>query len=94
MREFAASFNLFVSRFVTHVGSLQNNLVRCSLGALFVSVIQIILNRLHPGWTYVLITGICIAFFPVQFVLLRYGPVWRAKRRAQRQAAEAAPAKL
>ena len=54
-----------------------------------VSVIDLILNRLRPGWTYVLLTGICVLFFPIHFVVLRYGPVWRAQRRAKRQAAEA-----
>ncbi|KAI0735015.1 MFS general substrate transporter [Earliella scabrosa] len=63
-----------------------NNLVRCTLGAGAVSVIDIMLNRLGSGWTYVLLTGICIVFSPSYWVLLHYGPVWRAKRRAKRQA--------
>ncbi|KAG2337351.1 hypothetical protein BDR05DRAFT_1047209 [Suillus weaverae] len=37
-----------------------NNLVQCSLGALMVSVIDLIVNAVGPGWTYVLLAGICL----------------------------------
>ncbi|TBU34756.1 major facilitator superfamily domain-containing protein [Dichomitus squalens] len=66
-----------------------NNLVRCSLGAVYVSVIDLILKRLGTGWTYVLLSGICIVFSPTYWILIKYGPRWRAQRRARRQAAEA-----
>ncbi|OCH87253.1 MFS general substrate transporter, partial [Obba rivulosa] len=60
-----------------------NNLVRCSFGAACVSVINLILNAVGTGWTYVLLSGLCIAVFPiVPFVMLK-GPKWRAKRRAR-----------
>ncbi|KAI0330910.1 MFS general substrate transporter [Cubamyces sp. BRFM 1775] len=63
-----------------------NNLVRCSLGAGCVSVIDLIIKAIGTGWTYVLLTGICILFSPIYFILMRYGPVLRARRRAKRQA--------
>ena len=72
--------------------SLQNNLVRCSFGAGAVSVVDLMLKRLGTGWTYVLLSGICIVFSPAYFILMHYGPTWRAKRRARRQAAEASKA--
>ncbi|KAH9858031.1 MFS general substrate transporter [Lenzites betulinus] len=63
-----------------------NNLVRCSFGAACVSVIDLMIKALGTGWTYVILTGICIVFSPIYWVLMRYGPVWRAKRRARRLA--------
>ncbi|OSX67227.1 hypothetical protein POSPLADRAFT_1051377 [Postia placenta MAD-698-R-SB12] len=66
-----------------------NNLVRCSLGAALVSVIDLILNALGAGWTYVLLAGICVLFSPIMVIMYHYGPRWRARRRARRQAREA-----
>ncbi|KAI0830472.1 MFS general substrate transporter [Trametes gibbosa] len=63
-----------------------NNLVRCSLGAVCVSVIDLVIKALGTGWTYVLLSCICVVFSPIYWVLIRYGPVWRAKRRARRLA--------
>ncbi|KAI0375161.1 MFS general substrate transporter [Pilatotrama ljubarskyi] len=65
-----------------------NNLVRCSLGAVCVSVIDLILKALGTGWTYVLLSGICVVFSPIYWILIHYGPKWRAIRRAKRQAAK------
>ncbi|EIN07877.1 MFS general substrate transporter [Punctularia strigosozonata HHB-11173 SS5] len=62
-----------------------NNLVRCSLGAIAVSIMDPILKALRPGWTYVLLAGICVVASPALWVVLRWGPMWRAKRRAQLQ---------
>ncbi|KAI0652010.1 MFS general substrate transporter [Trametes meyenii] len=82
---------LLVDLAPTHGSAITacNNLVRCSFGAVCVSVIDLILKALGTGWTYVLLSGICVVFSPIYYVLMRYGPVWRAKRRARRQAAEA-----
>ncbi|KAH9944252.1 MFS general substrate transporter [Epithele typhae] len=71
-----------------------NNLVRCCIGAVAVSVIDLILKALRPGWTYVLLTGICVLFLPVQWVILHYGPIWRAQRRARKLAAGQATLKV
>ena len=59
------------------------------MGAAFVSIIDLILKRLGTGWTYVLLSGICVAFSPTYWILIKYGPKWRAQRRARQQAAEA-----
>nr|ANC28058.1 major facilitator superfamily [Polyporus umbellatus] len=63
-----------------------NNIVRCVFGAVAVSVIDIVLERLSAGWTYVLLSGICVVFSPIIWILVQWGPKWRAKRRARRQA--------
>ncbi|KAI0776582.1 MFS general substrate transporter [Trametes elegans] len=59
-----------------------NNLVRCSLGAVCVSVIDLILKALGTGWTYVVLAGVCVVCSPACWLVIRYGPAWRAKRRA------------
>ncbi|KAF7793391.1 hypothetical protein EIP86_004503 [Pleurotus ostreatoroseus] len=64
-----------------------NNLVRCSLGAACVSVINLIINAIGVGWTYVLLGGICVLVGPIMFILMRMGPKWRAKERARQAAA-------
>ncbi|CDO75510.1 hypothetical protein BN946_scf184935.g46 [Trametes cinnabarina] len=65
-----------------------NNLIRCSFGAACVSIIDLILKAIGTGWTYVLLCGICVVFSPIIWIVIRYGPKWRAKRRARRQALE------
>ncbi|EIM87229.1 MFS general substrate transporter [Stereum hirsutum FP-91666 SS1] len=58
-----------------------NNLVRCFLGAAVISVISIILDAVKPGWTHVILAGLCIAVCPLLYVEIRWGPVWRERRR-------------
>ncbi|KAI0094287.1 MFS general substrate transporter [Irpex rosettiformis] len=64
-----------------------NNLIRCSLGAGCVSVIDLIIRAMGVGWTYVLLAGLCICVGPIMFIVVRMGPKWRAKRRAKQAAA-------
>lgn len=61
----------------------QNNLVRCSLGAITVSVIDLMLKALGMGWTYILLAGICLATSPMIWFAVWVGPRCRAKRRMQ-----------
>ncbi|KAI4528963.1 MFS general substrate transporter [Schizophyllum commune Loenen D] len=59
-----------------------NNLLRCVIAAALVSVIQLLLDALGPGWTYVLLGGVCtVLFIPCICYVLRTGPRWREKRR-------------
>ncbi|KAF8560011.1 MFS general substrate transporter [Imleria badia] len=60
-----------------------NNLVRCSLGAATVAVIDLILKALGTGWTYILLAGICFATSPMIWFAVWVGPRCRAKRRAK-----------
>lgn len=60
---------------------LQNNFVRCLLGAALVAVINIITDALRPGWTYVLLGGVCVLSAPLLYVSMRIGPGCRARRR-------------
>ncbi|KAF9061666.1 major facilitator superfamily domain-containing protein [Rhodocollybia butyracea] len=65
--------------------SACNNLFRGGLGAILVSVIDLILNALKPGWTYVLLGLICAALTPLVWVVIRIGPGCRQKRREKEQ---------
>ncbi|KAL0953531.1 hypothetical protein HGRIS_004752 [Hohenbuehelia grisea] len=58
-----------------------NNVVRCSLSAALISVIDLILRALNPGWTYILFAGICLLAMPLIWVVKHIGPSCRAKRR-------------
>ncbi|KAF9257443.1 MFS general substrate transporter [Marasmius fiardii PR-910] len=60
-----------------------NNLVRGALGATLVAVIDLITRKLGPGWTYVLLGGICALLTPSIYVVIKIGPRCRAKRRAR-----------
>ncbi|WVQ78721.1 hypothetical protein IAT38_000808 [Cryptococcus sp. DSM 104549] len=57
------------------------NLIRCALGAVTVSTVQLIVDRMGTGWCFVLLSGICVAGTPMVFVILHKGPGWRRKRR-------------
>ncbi|KAJ7466887.1 MFS general substrate transporter [Mycena latifolia] len=60
-----------------------NNFVRCMLSAAMVACIQPILAALRPGWTYVLLAGMCVFASPLIYVVMRIGPGCRARRRAR-----------
>ena len=49
-------------------------------------MIQLLYNSIGSGWTSVLLTGMCIAAFPLYWVIAHYGPKWRATRRAKKEA--------
>ncbi|TRM65928.1 major facilitator superfamily domain-containing protein [Schizophyllum amplum] len=62
--------------------SACNNLLRCVISAALVSVIQLLLDSLGPGWTFVLLGGVCsVLFVPCIWFVLRVGPRWRERRR-------------
>ncbi|KAJ2906461.1 Itaconate transport protein [Zalerion maritima] len=57
------------------------NLVRCSLAAIMVSVIEkMTSSRLKPSWSYVLLGGICLLQMPLMYVEMKFGRQWRLRR--------------
>ncbi|KAG8724246.1 hypothetical protein FRC12_015323 [Ceratobasidium sp. 428] len=60
----------------------SSNIVRCLLGAATMSVQEIVIKAVNPGWTYVLFCGICVLNVPAFVVEWRYGEKWRKKRAA------------
>lgn len=51
------------------------------MGAGMVSIINIILDRLGTGWTYVLMGAICLVVTPLIWVIIKLGPGYRSRRR-------------
>ncbi|KAI3618107.1 major facilitator superfamily [Moniliophthora roreri] len=62
-----------------------NNLIRGSLGAMLVAVIDLMIRRLTVGWAFVLLGCLCAVMTPCVYAVIRLGPHFRAKRRAQRE---------
>ncbi|KIK59871.1 hypothetical protein GYMLUDRAFT_169012 [Collybiopsis luxurians FD-317 M1] len=60
-----------------------NNIIRCLLGAVSVSVIDLILSRLGPGFTYVLLNGIIVVSVPLLYLVMALGPIYRRRRREE-----------
>ncbi|CUA67477.1 Quinidine resistance protein 1 [Saccharomyces cerevisiae S288c] [Rhizoctonia solani] len=58
----------------------SNNFVRCLLGATCMAVQDFLINAINPGWTYVLLCGICMITVPLFIIEWHYGPMWRRKR--------------
>ncbi|RDW85342.1 hypothetical protein BP5796_03667 [Coleophoma crateriformis] len=56
------------------------NLVRCSLAAVLVSVIDKITAVMGFGWAYILLGCICLALLPLMVVEIKIGPRFRRKR--------------
>ncbi|KAL5640286.1 hypothetical protein ACGC1H_007529 [Rhizoctonia solani] len=60
----------------------SNNFVRCLLGAISLSIQDLLIKAINPGWTYVLFCGICLLTVPLFIIEWRYGSTWRKKRAA------------
>lgn len=58
------------------------NLVRCSLGAILISVNERMTGKWGDGWTYTFWGGICALLLPLMLLEIRMGPKWRKKREA------------
>lgn len=60
---------------------VQNNLVRCSFGALVSSVINLIIDAMGVGWTFTLLSLIVLLFAPaLTLLVIHKGPDWRKAR--------------
>jgi len=57
-----------------------NNFVRCGLTAVLVSIIDLILNGIGIGWTYVLLGGFSVLVLPLIYGTMVIGPRCRVKR--------------
>jgi len=58
------------------------------MGAVMVSVMDPILVAIGDGWTYTLLGGLCVLVSPLLYVEIRWGSMWRERRRKEQ--AEAA----
>jgi multidrug resistance protein len=64
------------------------NLVRCSLAAIMISIIDRMTHSWGDGWTYTFWGGICALLLPLMLLEIRMGPRWRAKRELAEKMAE------
>ncbi|KDQ63298.1 hypothetical protein JAAARDRAFT_147470 [Jaapia argillacea MUCL 33604] len=62
-----------------------NNIVRCAFGAALVSIVDLIINAIGTGWTYVVFAGMIALITPILYLEMKMGPVWRARRRAREE---------
>jgi len=62
---------------------LQNNFVRCLMGAAAVSFIEPLVNAVGSGWAFTLLAGIVAVLTPSLTLLeIKKGPEWRNRRMA------------
>ncbi|KAJ8128916.1 hypothetical protein O1611_g4717 [Lasiodiplodia mahajangana] len=57
-----------------------NNLVRCELGAVGVSVAQILIDMFGPAWAFLGLALFTVACTPTAILTWMYGSTWRAAR--------------
>lgn len=60
-----------------------NNLIRCSVGAAGVAVVQLIIDNVGEGVTFVIFAGITAALSPLLVLVWFYGGGWREERRVR-----------
>jgi multidrug resistance protein len=66
-----------------------NNLVRCWIGAGASAAIVPMTNAMSSGWAYTLLALLNLFMAPLLWVIMRWGPKWRAERIAAEKAREA-----
>ncbi|KAI0299116.1 MFS general substrate transporter [Multifurca ochricompacta] len=64
-----------------------HNIVRCLIGAGMVSIVNPIIVALGDGWAYTLLGGFCLLASPLLYIEVRWGPVWRERRREKEEKA-------
>jgi hypothetical protein len=63
--------------------SASVNIVRGTVAAVGVSILQILLNRLGVGWTFSLLAALCATAAPALWMEWRWGMGWRTGREAR-----------
>ncbi len=56
------------------------NMVRCVLSAVFVAVLQDMINSIGFGWTFTILGSLCLVSAFFYFVERKYGRAWRMAR--------------
>ncbi|KAF6766633.1 quinidine resistance protein-like protein [Ephemerocybe angulata] len=83
-----SSSTLMIDLFPKQSSSITacNNLLRCTLAAVVVSVIQPIINGIGLGWTYVILCFLTLLAVPLIYLEIKLGPRFRQKRAARERA--------
>ena len=56
------------------------SLVRCSVAAIGVSILQIALDHIGPGWTFTLLGALGVMTAPMLWLVWLWGMTWRIER--------------
>ena len=65
-----------------------NNLFRCLLGAGSTAVVVPMIDRMGIGWAYTFSGLVWIAFSPLLWALMKYGPIWRKQKKEKQDQKE------
>ncbi|KAF7561984.1 hypothetical protein G7046_g2152 [Stylonectria norvegica] len=57
-----------------------NNLVRCELAAVGLAVLDIMIQKMGPGWCFVVFAALHLVTLPALWILEHYGLAWRRRR--------------
>jgi len=60
--------------------SASSNLIRCSLSAAGLAVVQVIIDHIGTGWCFTLFAAIAATTIPLLLAERKWGMTWRAKR--------------
>jgi hypothetical protein len=56
------------------------NIVRCTISAAFVAVLEEMISGIGFGWTFTILGSLCLISGVFYFIELRYGRIWRIAR--------------
>ena len=59
------------------------SLVRCSVAAVGVSILQLLLDHLGPGWTFSLLGALGVMTAPMLWIVWLWGMGWRTERKGK-----------
>ncbi|PPQ79104.1 hypothetical protein CVT25_002897 [Psilocybe cyanescens] len=62
-----------------------SNLIRCTISAVLVSVIDIMAKHIGTGWTFIILSGLCLSPLPLIYVSFIIGPRNRTRRQRLRE---------
>ncbi|KZT60492.1 MFS general substrate transporter [Calocera cornea HHB12733] len=60
--------------------SATNNVTRCLLAAVMVSIVDFIINAVGLGWTYTILAAWCVVTYPLVMLEMARGHRWREQR--------------
>lgn len=61
------------------------NIVRCSLSAGGLAVLQVLIDGVGVGWCFTIFTGLCLSMLLPVWTVHKYGMAWRNAKAAGRR---------
>ncbi|KAI4141049.1 MAG: hypothetical protein L6R39_005527 [Caloplaca ligustica] len=56
-----------------------SNIIRCTLSATGLAVLQLMIEQVGPGWTFTIFAGLCLLTAPMILAVVKWGFGWRAQ---------------